>query len=1304
MGSVFRSFFNDVNEAIGNVQEANNYERRNEIRAENSREAAQGAQDAFAGRGPRSELENDMDYMDAFRGISGQRLGRDLANQFNNDYLDWRQENPHGDVDEFREQWALEAGIDGIADPEIAAAAADQFFGATDGTVRQHGEDSFRIRQNEDLTTMGAEIAAEVADGTLTVERIQWYMSAAEQIDPLNPHQAAPRVIARLLEGAQQYPGRSEQIIGLLEQPGTGVNGQSFAQSFPEAYNDFQEGALTRYVNENSLAENELFNGIEESIAGAGNITELNDALLRLNAGHGIYGNGRRYESLRNAAAQRIEEFAQQAADINNTAGMLQGAITQDPAFLREHFMDFFEAANGTRSILEADPATAAAQIAATNGAVPSDVHHQLSAALLNSSNPEAQEQAFQILNGISEARDGNIGPYLNDEATRFWNNIGARRATGESVNGIITQANANRADGINPNDVDWLEVTGTDTRDGADAQVASWITSGVNNYLGSNGWFDGDGDVAVPPHIRRQIENYARLSVAEGYATGRDPETVFNEAVAEVMGNVSVGGTTGEPVLFLESSADVGPDGNPPIRLGFNVTSPYNGSTVNTHEIYTNELEELSETAPWITPDGNFDEVRVRPSASSPGRYDVMDSTGASIQFTMDEGITWDGVNYSFNTEDPEVLNQMFDGVIPEGFGFERVDTLQGPGWRLMYQPHVGEEGRRTVGDAAEEFGFYGETTPEEELNNMQQALMAAQREAGLTQPGMGISGSPTRPQSAQEILDLMEEQMWRGVSWNGRNVVNRARTGQASYRTARREMFTGADGIQTSAYDGPNGNRRVGIGFDMDRENARETWTAVFGDEVDFDAVRRGEEELTTQQARDLFDYDMTFFENLVSVAAGGEAMPEHRHLSLVSIAHSNPEFVQRVLASDLMEENHGAVIEAILYEGFGDQGSSGAMAARRYREAMQYAGSNRALQALIPEPNEYLQSRRLGLPGATPSGADTMGEGFIDDVIGSLTGTESSGNPAARNNVPGAGGDGHFGLLQFSRSRFAEAQAAGVVPRGMTIEEFATEENVEVQQAANRWHVEDIVRRAEGDGLTQYIGQTINGVEVTMSGMVAVAHLGGYNGMKNFLQSGGRYNPSDVYGTSLSSYLGRHAGIEGYGQTERVFASASRGGSGRGMIVGTDGTPEPRHFREMNPEVQERFRGISAAFGQPLQITPHGGRSPRSSQSSRHVHGDAMDVYVADMSPAERTRLIAIAISMGATGIGGYEPGSGSSGVGTIHIDFRPRGDEGNLGGISQWWRTGRGDVGYSEGAPWFVAGIEQGLQLWGENRGR
>jgi hypothetical protein len=38
--------------------------------------------------------------------------------------------------------------------------------------------------------------------------------------------------------------------------------------------------------------------------------------------------------------------------------------------------------------------------------------------------------------------------------------------------------------------------------------------------------------------------------------------------------------------------------------------------------------------------------------------------------------------------------------------------------------------------------------------------------------------------------------------------------------------------------------------------------------------------------------------------------------------------------------------------------------------------------------------------------------------------------------------------------------------------------------------------------------------------------VAHLGGKHGMKKFVQSAGKYNPSDELGTSLQDYYDKFA----------------------------------------------------------------------------------------------------------------------------------------------------------------------------------
>lgn len=164
-------------------------------------------------------------------------------------------------------------------------------------------------------------------------------------------------------------------------------------------------------------------------------------------------------------------------------------------------------------------------------------------------------------------------------------------------------------------------------------------------------------------------------------------------------------------------------------------------------------------------------------------------------------------------------------------------------------------------------------------------------------------------------------------------------------------------------------------------------------------------------------------------------------------------------------------------------------------------------------------------------------------------SLVRTESGGNFAAQNDAEGAGGTGHFGRVQFGRARFAEAQAAGAVPEGMTIEQFGqnTPEARQAQIRAEEWHFGDIQNQITQRGLDRYIGQTIGGVEITRDGIVAMAHLGGMGGAAQYLESGGRYNPADDNGTSLSDYARTHAGNT-TGPSQQGFQpyNIDRGGS--------------------------------------------------------------------------------------------------------------------------------------------------------------
>lgn len=166
-------------------------------------------------------------------------------------------------------------------------------------------------------------------------------------------------------------------------------------------------------------------------------------------------------------------------------------------------------------------------------------------------------------------------------------------------------------------------------------------------------------------------------------------------------------------------------------------------------------------------------------------------------------------------------------------------------------------------------------------------------------------------------------------------------------------------------------------------------------------------------------------------------------------------------------------------------------------------------------------------LGLPGlGGPAQAAPPSPETGSALPASLNVSESGGNWQAQNDAVGSGGQrGHFGRAQFSQARLQEAAAAGAIPQGTTPEQFMR--SPEIQKAAENWHFGSIDRAIQSNGFDRLVGQRINGVPITVEGLRAVAHLGGEQGMKRFVETGGAYNPSDANGTSLMDYFRQHGG---------------------------------------------------------------------------------------------------------------------------------------------------------------------------------
>jgi hypothetical protein len=132
----------------------------------------------------------------------------------------------------------------------------------------------------------------------------------------------------------------------------------------------------------------------------------------------------------------------------------------------------------------------------------------------------------------------------------------------------------------------------------------------------------------------------------------------------------------------------------------------------------------------------------------------------------------------------------------------------------------------------------------------------------------------------------------------------------------------------------------------------------------------------------------------------------------------------------------------------------------------------------------------------------------ERFINDL-----GQRESGNNWQSVNVIGC-----FGEWQFDESTL---QYLGY--RGITLEKFLSDPSIfprDMQLRALKALIK--VNMMYLLNYEHFIGNTVGGVLITRSGMIAASHLGGAGSLQKFLDSGGEINRKDVFGTSILDYL--------------------------------------------------------------------------------------------------------------------------------------------------------------------------------------
>jgi hypothetical protein len=128
-----------------------------------------------------------------------------------------------------------------------------------------------------------------------------------------------------------------------------------------------------------------------------------------------------------------------------------------------------------------------------------------------------------------------------------------------------------------------------------------------------------------------------------------------------------------------------------------------------------------------------------------------------------------------------------------------------------------------------------------------------------------------------------------------------------------------------------------------------------------------------------------------------------------------------------------------------------------------------------------------------------------------------------------------EGYSGKYQWGPDRLADYNKA--MGTNFSMEDFLADSAL--QENAQAWHEDDIMNYVFEKGLDRYLGKTVSGVTMTPEAMIAMGHLGGKSGMRQFIESGGEYNPSDSLGTSLRDYARKFSTGQAYDRSERLMS---------------------------------------------------------------------------------------------------------------------------------------------------------------------
>ena len=585
-----------------------------EIEIENARKEKErsnkGAADALAGRARDTGLDAFTSYRESY---SAALATRDAPRHWS-DFLTASQAEIAAGADPVQvfDAWVKKEIGQGSGDDIYDTAVLSDLGRKFESFQYQVTQDRAAMAKIKGIEALNTAVAAKVRDRDMTVDDLSTFIASMRStfatFGDMESYQNAPKLLMNQIIGSYSMASGNkedaEYIIGLLNAPGSGINGQSFAESFPdtadaaiaEINRDWMSGVNGKGLTAMNSLRDDLLNFDVGSYATSEDamlaFQSLADKALTLRDQYGGYDDYDQFmTSLKATAKPLVEKMA--GMDYINLAlsGKMDDVV--DSGVVKKYLPDTLKAAG-------ASPLTnpvGAAQIINRLGVIDDDTKKTMSNALSSFDNPAALANAYTFYKTLAGQDRGETFALsmIDGEANKdiFLQIAGAEMTTNADLPTVVAQVMANRekAKGVKANINELYGDKGESAirgklREAIADQFDPSIFGGLNVTANS---------YVIDALYERTLQNY----VSRG--PGAQWDTVISDTVKAAGDRLSV--IPGEGGVLTIDALGKNMKG---LRFGEEVPIPGDAlhRTINTVDVWNDDLADIHDKLPGVIED----------------------------------------------------------------------------------------------------------------------------------------------------------------------------------------------------------------------------------------------------------------------------------------------------------------------------------------------------------------------------------------------------------------------------------------------------------------------------------------------------------------------------------------------------------------------------------------------------------------------------------------------------------------------------------------------------------------------------